>query len=146
MILWVDDDIFSSLNPHIDELEDYGYKVLKADSLEEMWSHIDDNNTDIYLIIMDIMMPTGPQSQDTNNRVININKAKGGILTGLRVLEDLNTKGLLNNKKVLIFTILGEQEITEWSKKNKVKSMRKQETTPFKLLDTIKSMGIKKDD
>lgn len=145
MILWVDDDIFSSLNPHVDELEENGYIILKADTLEEMWSHIDKNQTDIYLIIMDIMMPTGPQPHGNNNRIINIDKAKGGILTGLRVLEDLSTQGLLKDKKVLIFTILGEQEITEWTRKNKVTSMRKQETTPFKLLNTINSMGIQKD-
>ncbi|MEN8218660.1 MAG: hypothetical protein ABFS56_20275, partial [Pseudomonadota bacterium] len=79
MILWVDDDIDLTLEPFIDELEDEGYRVLRARTPEEMWSSLQDNFQNISGIIMDIMLPTGES--------IDANKSKMGILTGLVLLE-----------------------------------------------------------
>jgi CheY-like chemotaxis protein len=126
-----------TLEPFIDEMEDEGYHVLRARTPEEMWSSLQDNFQNIYGIIMDIMLPTGEN--------IDANKSKMGILTGLVLLDQIRQNDGYSKIPLLIFTILSDQTVIDWSKKHNVCQLKKQETFPDKLVKALEDMKFKKD-
>ncbi len=137
MILWVDDDLESSIASYIDELEEDGYDVIKASNSAEMWDQVEKNSQSISLILMDIMLPTGGD--------LSSSETKGGMITGLVLLEKLKSKGIIPATPVIIFTILSDQEVAEWANRNSVPQLKKQNTLPSELLEKIISMNVRRD-
>lgn len=138
MILWVDDDIETSLRPFLDEIEEAGYKVVRARTPDEMWKQLADHGGEICGIIMDIMLPTGDN--------IEPGDAEMGVTTGLVLLKKLRDKDKISpyyEMPLLIFTILRNQKVYDWAKANRVELLRKQETYPEELAEKVKtSFGL----
>lgn len=132
-ILWVDDDINSdALMPFVDELEEDGFNILKANGPDEMYKYLKSNHQEINLIIMDIMMPV--------NESIRTDDAKGGLNTGYIILENLKESDIYKNIPVLVVSILNDQEITNWSEQHQLKYLSKLDIQPENLCDTIKTI------
>ena len=135
MILWIDDDINGALNPFVDELQENGYHVVNARNPDDVWEHFIKSN--IYGIIMDIMLPTGTG--------ISLEESKMGVLTGLLLLKKIKSNAKLSKIPILIFTILSDQELSTWAKDNNITILKKQDTLPKELVEKIKALCIKKD-
>lgn len=132
MILWVDDDIESSLRCFLEEIQEAGYEVIRAKTPEEMWGVLEERRKDVCGIIMDIMLPTGEK--------IDSWTADMGVTTGLVLLNELKANPGYASIPLLIFTILRNQKVLDWATKNRVKLLTKQSTYPDELADEIKQI------
>ena len=105
-ILWIDDDINRlTLQPFVDELEEEGYLVIRAENPDES-DKILKKQLDFLCIIVDISMPLGER--------IEFGKAKGGMQTGLVILKELVENPNLNDVKKVVFTIVENAEVREY--------------------------------
>ncbi|MCG7963149.1 MAG: hypothetical protein N0E54_10655 [Candidatus Thiodiazotropha taylori] len=129
-ILWVDDDINTSLRPYIDELEDAGFNVLQAENLERMKNVLESSDDLVSLIILDVMMPTGQS--------ISLKESHGGQFTGLVVAKELLSIVQYKEIPILLFTLMdvsGELDVDP-----RIKIAMKQETLPSDLCDLVKKI------
>jgi len=126
MILWVDDDIYGSVRPFIEELELSGKRVIKAQNPEEMWDKLKEYYKDIKIIVMDVLLPVGKD--------IDPDEAQMGLITGLLLLDKILKKSAYSDIPLIIFTILNDQVVHEWAKQHHVKYVLKQETLPSEFL------------
>lgn len=133
-ILWVDDDIKSvALRAYIDEFSDEGIEIEKINNPDAFQTALD--TTDFDCLIMDMMMPTGEN--------LSLQETKGGLHTGLRLLEIYLRKG--TPKPIVIFTILNDETVREWAIENQVSHRLKQNDTPNTLFHFINSIIGKSD-
>lgn len=128
MVLWVDDDFLTS---YVDSFSLNNITLLKAATPDELWETLERHNGKIQLIIMDIMMPIGSN--------IDSVESKRGLQTGLVLLRQLKSSKF-SKIPTLIFTISNDKDIVEWSAKNNVQLLKKQDTVPRDLIDSVKSI------
>jgi len=137
MILWVDDDLQITLKPFMDEVREDGYELFMVQNPDEMWKILETRRTEIDAIIMDIMLPTG--------NTVDSAEARMGVITGLLILKKLKQNDDYSSIPVIIFTILSDQEVMEWAKKNNITYLQKQVTSPLELLSQVNKLNINKD-
>ena len=117
-ILWIDDEInTSSLRPYLDEFGENGVSIVKVKNLDALNHIIDSVWSSLSVIILDIIMPPGEN--------IGLNRAKGGLQTGLIVLENLLNDERLNNVPKIVFSNINVFEIKAFCKKNNIPILRK---------------------
>lgn len=116
MILWLDDDIDATLSAHIDELEDNGYTVLRANTPEKMWQILNEQYGNVSGIVLDIMLPTG---ENIDNVEADRIAAKAGVHTGIVLLKQLRDDIRYRDIPIIIFTILSDQELVDVAKEYK---------------------------
>jgi CheY-like chemotaxis protein len=105
-ILWIDDDVNRySLMPYIDELNEKGFTIVKAENPDEIYKILS-RQKDFLCIIVDISMPLGEK--------IPFGEAKGGMQTGLVILKKLVEDKTLANVKKIVFTIVNDDEVREY--------------------------------
>lgn len=126
-ILWVDDDIHSvGLRAYVDEFSDEGIEIVKINNSDDFQNALDTVTFDC--LIMDMMMPTGEN--------LSLQETKGGLHTGLRLLEKYLEKGI--SKPIIIFTVLNDEIAREWAMKYEIPYRLKQNEVPDTFLNYIK--------
>ena len=101
-ILWIDDDINNwALRPYIDTFNENGFEIIHAKDPDES-DRILTKSKDFRCIIIDLMMATGSK--------ISHEESKGGIQTGLILLQKLMADESLSNIKKVIFTKINDLE------------------------------------
>lgn len=116
-ILWIDDDINRfPLMPYIDEFNEKGFVILKAEDPDESEKILSIEH-DFLCIIVDISMPLGES--------IQFGEAKGGMQTGLVILKKLIDNPKLNDVKKVVFTITDDAEVRDYCNKQQISYMQK---------------------
>lgn len=131
-ILWLDDN---KVTPAYDELVSDGLEVTAVTNPSQLWDELQAAHPQFDLIILDIIAPPG----DT----YGLDETKGGLTTGLLVLEHLRQSPALASIPVLIFTIRHEDDVNEYGHKYGVTVLRKQDTRPAELLKHVKAILAK---
>lgn len=133
-ILWVDDDINTiGLRAFVDEFSDDGIEIEKINNPDAFQTVLDNITFDC--LIMDMMMPTGEN--------LTLQETKGGLHTGLRLLETYLKKG--NTKPIIIFTVLNDEIVREWASDHDVPYKLKQNEKAETFFNYIKSKFIQSD-
>lgn len=134
-ILWIDDDIFRYfLRPYIDEFNDNGMEIIPVSNPDEIDNAII-SNSDIKCVIIDVSMPTGES--------ISFIEAKGGMRTGLMILQKMNNDPTFCNVPKVIFTIADDPEIKTYCNANQIPYLYKREYLADSFVIKIKNV-IKK--
>ncbi|MDR1340283.1 MAG: hypothetical protein LBK58_09565 [Prevotellaceae bacterium] len=133
-ILWIDDNVNRySLMPYIDELNEKGFTIVKAENPDES-DDILSKQKDFLCIIVDISMPLGEK--------IPFGEAKGGMQTGLVILKKLVEDKALDNVKKIVFTIVDNAEVREYcnSQTPKIRYLEKYRYFTDAFVDEIKTI------
>lgn len=131
-ILWVDDDVKRlELSVDIDEFTDRGFVITKAENPDE-FNEIIAGRQDFQCIIVDISMPTGKH--------INFGEAKGGMRTGLIVLQQIVANEKLNDILKVAYTIVNDEEVISFCKKNGIYHLDKGKFLPDSFVDKIEQL------
>jgi CheY-like chemotaxis protein len=93
------------MKSYLDEFSDRGHKVDKAENYREALLKLGEGGT-YECIIIDLSLPT--------ESVGNSSKTKGGLITGLVVLEKMLANQNLNSAKKVIFTIANNIEVKKF--------------------------------
>jgi DNA-binding NarL/FixJ family response regulator len=129
-ILWIDDDLDRlKLRPYLDRFEDANIEIIKVANPDDIDSAIA-ANSDIQCIIVDISMPTGEE--------IDVKESKQGMRTGLFVLKKLNANDNLKPIKKIVFTIVSDDEVSNYCKSNNIPCEKKQEYTSGTFVEYVK--------
>ncbi|WP_292993179.1 response regulator [Nitrosomonas sp.] len=134
MILWIDDDLDNYLRAYLEELEDAGYSVIRANNADVAFVEIENNSDRIRCILMDAMLPIGTRLDKVDTEM--------GTATGLRLAEFCKDK--YPNIPILLLTILQKPDIAQWSREKKIKYLVKQTTLPTQLVQILTEMNIPK--
>jgi CheY-like chemotaxis protein len=117
------------MDSHVQELRLSGYKVSLLQNVDEALVFFEVNLSNIYLVILDIMMPFGSTFKDDDT--------KHGLRTGLLVYDRIRKKA--PNMPVIILTNVTDEKVVErFRKENKCWFLRKEENLPFELVQEIR--------
>ncbi|MCL4529064.1 MAG: response regulator [Chloroflexi bacterium] len=97
VILYADDDRWF-IQPFVEVLEDYGYKVIQATTGSEVIGMFSKEKID--LLILDILMPAGEGLADTDH----------GRRTGVRVAEILRRE-MKSKVPIIYLTVVSDQDL-----------------------------------
>ena len=135
-ILWIDDDINRmALMPYIDELEEGGFKVIKASNPDE-FEKILSENQDFDCIIIDVIMPLGQSREYANER--------GRMQTGKILLQKLIDNRLLPSVKKVVFTMADNADVRQYCDDHSVPYLEKQEFLSGIFVEEIKKILLEK--
>lgn len=131
-ILWIDDDINrQALRPYIDEFSESGIYITKASNPDESFIKLQENN-DFDCIIVDISMPYGER--------IKSEDAKGGMQTGLIVLQNLVADNELSKIPKVVFTIVTNPDVRKYCEDNNIPYLEKQEYYSHSFVQKIRQI------
>ena len=129
-ILWIDDDVRRpELSVDIDEFNENGFEIIKADNPDEC-NEIISQRQDFECIIIDISMPTGKN--------INFGEAKGGMRTGLIILKQLVNNEKLNDIQKVVFTIVDDEDVRSYCEENNIPYLSKRKFLSDTFVERIK--------
>lgn len=96
-IVWIDDDIESPiLRPYIDEFEENNYEVIKVKEIDNILPILKkEAEKKIHAMLLDIIMPP---------RNLDFSKTRGGLRTGLVVIENILKEDFLKNIPIVFVT------------------------------------------
>ena len=105
-IVWIDDDIYSPiLRPYIDEFEENNFEVVKIKDIDNLLP-----------ILVDIIMP--PQNLD-------FSKTRGGLRTGIVVIENILNDVTLKNIPIVAFTNVDDLVVNNFFRNKSIMCLEK---------------------
>lgn len=119
-IVWIDDNINTPiLKPYIDEFEDNGIEIIKQKTVVGLIETLKKElKNSLSAVLVDIIMP--PENYDDG-------KTRGGLRTGIVVLEDILKETSLNNVSIIAVTNVDDNEAVKFCEMNKVPLLKKYE-------------------
>ena len=121
-ILWIDDSINRfALTPYVDEFEDSGYEVVRAENPDEA-DGILAVRQDFQCIIVDLVMPRGEK--------ISCGESRGGMRTGLVVIKKFIANPALDHAKKVMCTIMNDAAVRDYCVSRRIPYMEKQRFLP----------------
>lgn len=130
MILFIDDEK-REMESFVIELGFSGYEVEFKTNVDEAWDFLCANRSQIEVLILDIMMPTGNKFKDDDNH--------NGLRTGVRFYDDARAK--FPDISVIIFTNVADPKVAKkFEKEKKCRYFSKPNLLPHQLADEIKSL------
>lgn len=117
-IAWVDDNINTQiLKTYIDEFEDNGIEVVKIKTVEGLLENLKKElQNSLSAILIDIIMPPGNYDDG---------KTRGGLRTGIPVLEDILKEDLFKNIPIIVVTNVDDAEVTKFCETNAIPRLKK---------------------
>ena len=131
-IVVVEDDYYYSSRLK-ESLEDHGYEVLSARSVEEALSLSFD---DVSAVVSDVMLPNDPEKTG-----ITTDEARSGFLSGIALIRKLRKQGL----KMPLLLLSGADtagEAATWAATQGIKYLSK-ESGPGGVLQSLEKLGLK---
>jgi CheY-like chemotaxis protein len=116
-IMWIDDDVVNS-DAQQEFLTECGFIVEVIDNVDDAWARLSSKKDLPDGIILDIMMGTGD--------LLKGEPTKGGLTTGQHFLMKMESAGMLDKIKVIIYTIVADTDAKAEVDRLGVKYYRKQ--------------------
>lgn len=119
-IAWVDDNINTPiLEPYVDEFEDNETEIIKIKTVDGLINRLKKElQNSLSAILVDIIMP--PENYDDG-------KTRGGIRTGVSVLEDILKEASLKNIPIIAVTNVDDPEVSEFCESNHIPWLKKKD-------------------
>ena len=129
-IVWIDDDINTPiLSPYIDEFEENNFEVIKIESCENFLPILKiEAEKSLSAILVDIIMPP---------RQLDFRKTRGGLRTGLLVLEDILNDNSLIKIPIVVLTNGDDEEVTNYCMEKKIPYLKKKDYFTNELVNMI---------
>ena len=117
-IVWIDDDIDKPvLRPYVDEFEENNFEVIKVKEIDNYLSILkNEAQRALSAILVDINMPTGH---------LDFRKTRGGLRTGLIILENILKENTLNNIPLIVFTNVDDVAVNVFCKDRSIPYLKK---------------------
>ena len=116
-IAWVDDDIQSSLlSPYIDEFYDYNVEIVRIKSVKGLLETLEKEALSLSAILIDTIMP--PENLD-------FGKTRGGLRTGLFIIEQLLNDDTLKNIPIVCVTNVDDIKVSDFCSQNSIPCLKK---------------------
>jgi CheY-like chemotaxis protein len=142
MIYFVDDDV-NQMRPFRDELEEHGYSIKALRNADEALLCLKQVD-DIELVIMDVMIGTGPSESSAFNRA----ETDDFLITGLVLIDKLMKANESKfSKNMVIFSMAHQPIVTERIKeraeKFHINYLRKSDyADPYKFCKKLAELGL----
>lgn len=119
-IVWIDDDINTPiLSPYIDEFEENNFEVIKIESSDNLLPVLKiEAKKSLHAILVDIIMPPGK---------LDFSKTRGGLRTGLLVLEDILNEKTLNKLPIVVLTNGDDDEVNKYCIEKDINCLKKKD-------------------
>lgn len=136
-IVWIDDDINKpKLLPYIDELEENNFEVIKVEKIDNLLSILKkEAERTLSAILVDINMPPGHH---------DFRKTRGGLRTGLFILEDILKEDSLNNIPIIVFTNVDDIAVNNYCTNKSILCLKKEDCFSYDFVITIDEIIKKK--
>lgn len=117
-IIWIDDEIKTPiLRPYIDEFEENEVDVIKIKSIDGFLDIIkEEARNSLSAILVDIIMP--PENYDYS-------ETKGGLRTGLFVLEKIMAESALKGIPLVVVTNVDDDKVKSFCTENNIECIEK---------------------
>lgn len=117
-IVWVDDEIKTSiLEPYVDEFIDNGIDIIKVKNVDGLMGVLKKEAQDsLSAILVDIIMP--PEN-------LNYGETKGGLRTGIVVLNEVLKEDTLRNIPKVAVTNVDDVKVNEFCQEHKIPYIKK---------------------
>ena len=117
-IVWIDDDIYSPiLRPYIDEFEENNFEVVKIKDIDNLLPILKKElEKALSAILVDIIMP--PQNLD-------FSKTRGGLRTGIVVIENILNDVTLKNIPIVAFTNVDDLVVNNFFRNKSIMCLEK---------------------
>ena len=126
LILFVDDDKLP-MQYYVQALEKRGFEVQRYFEPDNALEFIMKENTQIEVIIMDIMMPFGKYGADAT---------KKGLITGVLLLDDIR-KYCPNTPVIILTNVKNPKTHIKFEEGDLLKIIQKTDCPPFELVDLV---------
>jgi hypothetical protein len=127
-VLWVDDDLLFQRS-YREELAEL-CKLDIAKSPEAMWKLLNENGPQFYAgIVLDVLLPY---------KGMDIETTKGGLRTGLTLLEMIKASKEFSSIPVILFSIRETADVDEIGEQHGVRVLRKSETHIEEFISAVK--------
>lgn len=117
-IAWIDDNINTSiLEPYVDEFIDNGIEIVKIKTVMGLMETLKKElQNSLFAILVDIIMPS--ENYDDG-------KTRGGLRTGLLVLEEILNEASLKNIPIIAVTNVDDNELNKFCEKHSIPRLKK---------------------
>lgn len=119
-IVWIDDDLGSPiLRPYIDEFIENNFEVIKVREIDNLLPILkNEAKKDLHAILVDLVM---------SPRHLDFNKTRGGLRTGLVVVEDILKEDSLNKIPIIIVTNANDIVVSNFCKDKSIAYIEKKD-------------------
>lgn len=117
-IAWIDDNINTPiLEPYVDEFIDNGIEIVKIKTVKGLMETLKKElQNSLSAILVDIIMP--PENYDDG-------RTRGGLRTGLLVLEEILNEASLKNIPIIAVTNVDDNELNKFCEKHSIPRLKK---------------------
>ena len=131
-ILWIDDDINRHfLRSYIDEFEEQQYRILKVNKVDDILTILN-GESDLSAIIVDIAMPPGDK--------IDLREARGGLRTGMIILERMKKIVNPENVPMIVFTNVDDDAVKNYCTNNNIPYLKKEDFFADELVEALSNI------
>ena len=118
-IVWIDDDINTKLlKGFVDEFEEKNFEVIKIETINNLLPILKiEAEKSLSAIIVDIAMPSG---------LLDLRKTRGGLRTGLFVIEDFLKEDSLKSIPIIVFTNVNDVAVNVFCKDRSIPYLKKE--------------------
>lgn len=129
-IVWIDDQIYSPiLSSYVEEFEENNFEVIKIESVDNLLSVLKiEVKKSLHAILVDIIMPYGP---------LDFGKSRGGLKTGLLVLEDILKEDSLKNIPIVVLSNADYYDVRDFCQEKSIKYLEKSHYFSNELVNII---------
>lgn len=130
-VIWIDDEIDTIyLRSFVKEFEENGIDVIKVKKIDDIDATLqNEDKNSLTMIILDIAMP--PKEN------ISIRDARGGVITGQIILEELLKNDNVSCVKKVVFTQVEDEEVEQYCNNKHISYFKKEDYFEDEFYDAI---------